>query len=471
MQDDENWDSSYTGYSTYKLAKSEGSGKWIIAALIFAIIIHAAIIWGFSKIDVILPQAKDSETLQTRVITVLEVDKNDTRPEIEKLKPITELEPIETLAPVDELDILENMADIDIDVLPDLDTYQVPLIEPVSAGSLEGESMEPMKSPTFNPDLPEMGVTEDFFPRANDTQLLVDPGARMAEEFDPDEYTDQLRKGSEGEADDSILAEFASLDAMSRMDGNTLQTSKALIGSDLLFDFNSSTLRQSARLSLMKVALLIDKHPKLICWIEGHTDLIGSESFNQNLSEKRALAVKQWLVETLDLDEQRVAVLGHGKNQPLVTEGNEEEQAANRRVVIKMRKNRPTKEVTTPKPRTGPTVQPEPIAQPEPATQQEEASLPGITQIESSEPQPLTNKSEEIVEEPKPAVIIEETSPEPVLVKPKVPPPAIVIDEEDDIPHVTEEIIEQAPPRAIIELEEETDPEPTQPAKAIPVEE
>ena len=460
MQGDGNWDSDYTGYSTYKLAKSEGSGKWIIAALIFAIIIHAAIIWGFSKMDVILPQAKDSETLQTRVITVLEVDKNDTRPEIEKLKPITELEPIETLAPVDELDILENMADIDIDVLPDLDTYQIPLIEPVSAGSLESESMESMKSPTFNPDLPEMGITEDFFPRADDTQLLVDPGARMAEEFDPDEYTDQLRKGAEGKADDAILAEFASLDAMSRMDGNTLQTSKALIGSDLLFDFNSSSLRQSARLSLMKVALLIDKHPKLVCWVEGHTDLIGSEPFNQNLSEKRAMAVKKWLVETLDLNEQRIAVLGHGKNQPLVTEGDAEQQAANRRVVIKMRKNRPNKEITTPRP----------IVQPKPATQQEEASLPGITQIESSEPQPLTNKLEEIVEEPKPAVIIEETSPQPVLIKPKTRPPAIVIEEDNVAPHITEEVTEQAPPRAIIELEE-VDSEPAQPTKAILIDE
>ena len=77
-----------------------------------------------------------------------------------------------------------------------------------------------------------------------------------------------------------MLKDFTSLDAMARMDGNSLLATKALIGSDLLFDFNSATLRQSARISLMKVALLIDKHPNLVCWVDGHTDLIGQAQPN-----------------------------------------------------------------------------------------------------------------------------------------------------------------------------------------------
>jgi len=202
-----------------------------------------------------------------------------------------------------------------------------------------------MRAPVFEPDLPEMGKTEDFFPRANDSQVTVDPGARVAEEHDPDAYTDTLRKGAAGNADDGLLKDFTSLDAMARMDGNSLLTSKALIGSDLLFDFNKFELRQSARVSLMKVALLIDKHPHLICWVDGHTDLIGGEEPNLLLSKKRAMAVKMWLVETLELDEDRIAVRGYGKGQPLVKKGTAEEQAPNRRVEIKMRKSRPKEEV------------------------------------------------------------------------------------------------------------------------------
>ena len=57
------------------------------------------------------------------------------------------------------------------------------------------------------------------------------------------------------------------------------------------------------------------------------------------------MAVKDWLVKTLDLDEKRVAVRGFGKTTPLVAEGSKEEQAPNRRVEIKMRKERPANEV------------------------------------------------------------------------------------------------------------------------------
>ena len=74
----------------------------------------------------------------------------------------------------------------------------------------------------------------------------------------PDVYADLLRKGAQGNADAGLLEGFTSLDTMARMDGNSIITSKALIGSDLLFDFNVHALRQSARVSLMKVALLID---------------------------------------------------------------------------------------------------------------------------------------------------------------------------------------------------------------------
>ena len=205
--------------------------------------------------------------------------------------------------------------------------------------------MEVMKAPVFEPELPDMGKTEDFFPRSRDSQLAIDPGARDAAEHDPDVYTDTLRKGAGGDSDKGLLKDFTSLDAMARMDGNSLLTSKALIGSDLLFDFNSATLRQSARVSLMKVALLIDKHPKLICWVDGHTDLIGSEQANQLLSQRRAMAVKMWLVETLDLDEGGIAVRGFGKSKPLVKAGGIKAQAPNRRVEIKMRRNRPSDEV------------------------------------------------------------------------------------------------------------------------------
>ncbi len=343
MDDDYGWNGGLRGTSSFRLPENEGMGKWVMVSLLVAILLHALIIVGLSRIDVILPEFVEESELQTQVIRISAVDVEDSRPEVSPPEQ-PELEPVPIVPPTDELDVLENLPDIEIDISPEIETIQIPMSDPAAKGELDGESLEAIKAPMFEPDSAEMGKTEDLFPRANDGQVTVDPGARIAEEYDPDTYNDALQKGAGGEAEDGMLKDFTSLDKMSRMDGNSLVTTKALIGSDLLFDFNSSTLRQSARVSLMKVALLIDKHPNLVCWVDGHTDLIGDVDPNLLLSKKRAMAVKLWLVETLELDEKRIAVRGFGKGQPLVKAGTEKQQAPNRRVEIKMRKVRPENE-------------------------------------------------------------------------------------------------------------------------------
>ncbi len=346
MDDDYSWNGGLRGTSSFRLPENEGLGKWVTVALLVAVVLHAVALIGLSRIDVILPELVERTGLQTQVVRVNPVDLDDSRPEVTPPEPEDPVEPVPVVPPADELDVLENLPEMDIDISPDIDKLEVPMAKAAAKGDLDGESLEPLKAPVFEPDLPDMGKTEDFFPRARDSQVTVDPGARMADKHDPDAYADTLRKGAEGNADDGLLKDFTSLDAMARMDGNSLLTSKALIGSDLLFDFNSYTLRQSARVSLMKVALLIDKHPDLICWVDGHTDLIGGEEPNLLLSQRRAMAVKAWLVKTLDLDEKRVAVRGFGKSNPLVKQGTVEQQAPNRRVEIKMRKTRPENEVS-----------------------------------------------------------------------------------------------------------------------------
>lgn len=345
MDDDYSWNGGLRGTSSFRLPENEGSGKWVAIALMVAIILHAFVFVMLSRIDIELPEFVDESGIQTEVIRVSRVDVSDARPELNRPDPNDLAESAPVVPPADELDMLENMAEMEIDISPDIETIQVPISEPAAAGELDAEMLDQMNAPIFEPSLPDMGKTDDFFPRSRDSQLAVDPGEREAAEHDPDVYTDALRKGAGGNAENGLLKDFTSLDAMARMDGNSLLTSKALIGSDLLFDFNSSTLRQSARVSLMKVALLIDKHPNLICWVDGHTDLIGADQPNLILSQKRAMAVKSWLVDTLDLDEARIAVRGFGKTKPVVSAGDVQAQALNRRVEIKMSKSRPSAEV------------------------------------------------------------------------------------------------------------------------------
>ena len=345
MDDDYSWNGGLRGTSSFRLPENEGIGKWVAVALMVAILLHAFVFVMLSRIDIELPEFVDESGIQTEVIRVNRVDVSDARPELNRPDPNDLAESAPVVPPADELDMLENMAEMEMDISPDIETIQVPMSEPAAAGQLDAEMLEQVNAPIFEATLPDMGKTDDFFPRSRDSQLAVDPGEREAAEHDPDVYTDALRKGAGGNAENGLLKDFTSLDAMTRMDGNSLLTSKALIGSDLLFDFNSSTLRQSARVSLMKVALLIDKHPNLICWVDGHTDLIGAEQPNLILSQKRAMAVKSWLVNTLRLDESRIAVRGFGKSKALVNGGGVEAQAPNRRVEIKMRKSRPLSEV------------------------------------------------------------------------------------------------------------------------------
>ncbi|MBK1829744.1 OmpA family protein [Verrucomicrobiaceae bacterium R5-34] len=400
MQEEYSWNGGNMGSSSYRLPENEGQGKWVIIAIVFAVALHVIVLLGLSRIDVILPEFVQKKEIRTEVIRVNPVDTQDARPEVTPPEQPEIEEPVAVVPPADELDILENLPEMEIDIKPDIETIQVPKISSAAIGELEGETKEPMKATVFDPELPEMGKTEDFFPRADDSQVAVDPGSRMAEKYDPDAYTETLRKGAGGEAEDGLLKGFTTLDQMANMDGNSLLTTKALIGSDLLFEFNSAELKESAKVSLMKVAMLIYKHPNLVCWLDGHTDLIGGQESNLKLSRARANAVKHWLVHSMELSEDQIAVRGFGKSQPLVKEGTAEQQAPNRRVEIKMRKGHPEKPVLVKPKKPKPSVaESTPPVKPKPPKA-----------IVEPEPEPSTNRAQIVPEDPAPprAIPVEE---------------------------------------------------------------
>jgi outer membrane protein OmpA-like peptidoglycan-associated protein len=113
-----------------------------------------------------------------------------------------------------------------------------------------------------------------------------------------------------------------------------------MLPTDLLLEYNSDQLAENARLSLMKLGLLIQRSPNSQFIIEGHTDTIGTEAYNYDLSQRRANAVVQWLIYSLHLSTDRIRAVGMGKSRPLPSvnaNGTPEEQALNRRVEIKVR--------------------------------------------------------------------------------------------------------------------------------------
>jgi len=99
------------------------------------------------------------------------------------------------------------------------------------------------------------------------------------------------------------------------------------------FDFNKATLKPSAKPVIDQAVKVMKDKPDLKVSVEGHTDSIGSATYNQKLSERRAMAVRDYMVSQ-GIDAARITVRGFGKSKPIATNDTEEGRAQNRRVEI-----------------------------------------------------------------------------------------------------------------------------------------
>jgi outer membrane protein OmpA-like peptidoglycan-associated protein len=103
--------------------------------------------------------------------------------------------------------------------------------------------------------------------------------------------------------------------------------------SDVLFDTGSYTLRPAAREKLAKISGIVLAHPGLTLQIEGHTDSVGSDDFNQRLSEQRAGSVLDFLAEQ-GVSASSMTSRGFGKTQPVASNDSVEGRQKNRRVEL-----------------------------------------------------------------------------------------------------------------------------------------
>ena len=103
--------------------------------------------------------------------------------------------------------------------------------------------------------------------------------------------------------------------------------------SDVLFDTGSYTLKPGAREKLAKISGIVLAHPGLNLQIEGHTDSVGADEFNQQLSERRADSVRDFLAEQ-GVPASSITAKGFGKTQPVASNDTPEGRQRNRRVEL-----------------------------------------------------------------------------------------------------------------------------------------
>jgi len=115
----------------------------------------------------------------------------------------------------------------------------------------------------------------------------------------------------------------------------TRDTARGLVVnmSDVLFDSGKYTLRPLAREKLAKISGIVLAYPSLKLAVEGNTDSIGTESFNQDLSEKRAEGVRSFLTEQ-GVPESSTTATGFGKTRPIASNDTSEGRQQNRRVEL-----------------------------------------------------------------------------------------------------------------------------------------
>jgi len=110
------------------------------------------------------------------------------------------------------------------------------------------------------------------------------------------------------------------------------------VRNEVLFDFNSAGLRSASRDALREMANVFERYPNTTIVVAGHTDSIGTASYNERLSERRAANVADYL-ENVGVRGSRIDTVGYGESRPRATNNSASGRQSNRRVEIHIRAN------------------------------------------------------------------------------------------------------------------------------------
>ena len=102
----------------------------------------------------------------------------------------------------------------------------------------------------------------------------------------------------------------------------------------VFFDFDKNILTEADLKELPKAVAFVKKYPGAKIRLDGYTDSIGTDEYNIKLSERRATAVKNYLIKEAGVSSSKITAVGHGKADPVADNKTPEGRAKNRRVEI-----------------------------------------------------------------------------------------------------------------------------------------
>jgi OOP family OmpA-OmpF porin len=111
---------------------------------------------------------------------------------------------------------------------------------------------------------------------------------------------------------------------------------RTIILDNVLFDFDKTAVKPDGTKILDRLIAFLKENSDKKVELEGHTDSVGTDQYNQNLSERRAASVKEYLTKR-GVDTSRITTKGFGESKPIADNKTAEDRAKNRRVEIKVR--------------------------------------------------------------------------------------------------------------------------------------
>lgn len=353
MASEYNWHPGIPGKSVFKV-ETRNLGWWVLLAILISVIVHIvlyvvlgaierssktvvdeSIVWRSKRDQVTIDREKLNELLADPVIP----EQTDIKPEKVSDLDLTDKS-------LDEFDLMEKIKEETIRMSP----IESPKIFSTEAPKAPGQALEIAASnieisaaEMLSKDLAEMRnklVESSANVSVAQPVLELNASEDLGEGVDTDGYFKEAAAKAFGNGATEFVKGYASLDDLiGRTGGLPVGEEKIALPTDILFEYNAYELKEEARLSMMKLAFIVQTNPDATFIIEGHTDSFGGDQFNLDLSLKRAEAVRRWLVERLRIDAANIQVAGMGKTRPIVpVEGTAEQQALNRRVEIVVRK-------------------------------------------------------------------------------------------------------------------------------------
>ena len=329
----------------YELTKQRAMLPIALGAACAAAMLHIGVfIWGPSVIHLNFNKLFDvPERVQDEEIRV-----------VVKQKPEDELEEAKEEEPPPPMDEPQEIAHepLEIDII---DAEMEELV--MAPGKTELTLPEPVYTQESTPTISELPPAQidvgalqmDPVPRealnipepspvnSNDVVIAAEAQPEAVEEASS-LMEKELRESASKLGNGELPADTRSLSDLLGEGNLSAKSGVARLGADVLFGFNESQLKNSARITMLQLAALIQKNPETVFIIEGHTDSLGGDEYNALLGMQRAAAVRAWLSgNNVPID--NVYIRSCGCSAPLAsTKLPKEQQTLNRRVEIHMRK-------------------------------------------------------------------------------------------------------------------------------------